>query len=107
MRLLLVDDDPLVGKAIRRLLAGHHVTIALTGIDALALYEPGMDAALIDLQLTGGMDGLDVAGFLRGKDREFHIVIMGGDLPIVLPYPHIDKPFTAAELRIALEPGRR
>lgn len=99
--MLVVDDDALVGRAIRRLLPDHDVVIAPTGIDALALYEPGVDAALIDEHLPD-MDGLEVAAYLRSKDPLLRIIITGGDLPAVLAYPRLAKPFTVEELRGAL-----
>jgi CheY-like chemotaxis protein len=103
MRILVVDDEPLVLKVMRRMLEGHDVVTAPTGIDALARYEPSVEAAIIDEHLPD-MGGLEVAAFLRSKDPRLRIIITGGDLPVAaLPYPRLAKPFTGEELCAALK----
>jgi len=91
---------------MRRLLHDHDVLIAERGIDGLALWEPSVDVALIDYSLNVDMTGLQVAAYLRAKDPRLRIVVMGGDLPDVLPYPRLDKPFSTDQLRAAISDFR-
>lgn len=67
---LVVDDDPAVTEASAALLTswGHRVTIASTADQALGLHGR-FDAALVDFDLGGGMDGLDLAALLRARGR--------------------------------------
>jgi two-component system OmpR family response regulator len=72
MRLLLVEDDPMIGEAVQDLLRGasHAVDWARDGAQAdTALRTTAYDLVLLDLGLPK-MDGLDVLRALRArKDR--------------------------------------
>ncbi|MCR6490652.1 response regulator transcription factor [Amycolatopsis sp. OK19-0408] len=75
-RLLLVEDDALIGEALELALAdeGFSVVRAETGEDALDLLgNTTVDVALLDLMLPG-IDGLTVCRRLRDR----------GDLPIIV-----------------------
>jgi CheY-like chemotaxis protein len=60
-RVLIVDDEPLVGKVLRRTLTEHDVTVVESGAAALARLGAGerYDVVLCDL-LMPGMSGMDV-----------------------------------------------
>lgn len=67
MRLLLVEDDPIVAEVMLGLLRaqGHAVTHVAHGLAALSeIAAQPVDAALLDLDLPG-MDGLALARMLR------------------------------------------
>ncbi|MCB9943767.1 MAG: response regulator [Geminicoccaceae bacterium] len=67
---LLVEDNVTNQKVLGRILehAGHHVTIAGSGDDALALYETGrFDIILMDLNMPG-LNGFDTIKLLRFSD---------------------------------------
>jgi CheY-like chemotaxis protein len=54
LRILVVDDDPVVCDAVRRMLAfdGHQVEVATSGEQALALFEVGkFDLILTDHEM--------------------------------------------------------
>ena len=67
MRILVVDDEPAVRKAVRRglILAGYDVEMAADGEEALAAFAGAPpDAVVLDV-LMPGTDGLEVCRRLR------------------------------------------
>lgn len=69
LRLLLVEDDPIVAEVMRGLLReqGHAVTHVAHGLAALSeIAARQFDAALLDLDLPG-VDGLALARMLRAQ----------------------------------------
>jgi CheY-like chemotaxis protein len=71
LRVLVAEDDPLNERLMRMLLGkrGHRVFVARTGREALALVEAQeLDAVLLDMHL-GDMDGLEVVGAIRQRER--------------------------------------
>ena len=71
MRLLLVEDDPKLSRALERGLQreGHAVDVAVTGKEALAQASAhDYDAVVLDVMLPG-MDGFAVCKALREKER--------------------------------------
>jgi PAS domain S-box-containing protein len=123
-RILLVDDEPLIGSTVRRVLADHEVEVLTDARAALARLVAGerFDVILCDLMMPD-LTGMDlhealtraapaVAGrmvFITGgafteRARRF---LERSDLP------RIEKPFAPATLReavdalLALGPGRR
>lgn len=76
LRLLLVEDDPLVARVIQSLLGrqGHVVAHAPHGLAALsALAAEAFDAALLDLDLPG-LDGLELARLLRQQGHRLPLL---------------------------------
>lgn len=110
-RTLIVEDDPSVSRLLVRLLGvtGRSV-IAVVGPDDLpaALETGSFDEALVDVDLPGGADGIEVSLRLRAEQPSLHLVVMSGDAA------HLDrafaagfqkllpKPFTPAELQAVL-----
>ena len=72
---LIVDDDPVVGRALGALLtrSGCYPAIARTGADALHQAQGAVAAAVVDIHLPD-MNGLDLTLQLRGR--------LGADVPI-------------------------
>jgi two-component system, repressor protein LuxO len=84
-RLLLVEDNPTLQLVYRTVLerAGHRVTCAATGAEAVAALRTGRaDAVLIDLVLPD-RDGLEVMQELRTFDPELPVVVItaNGSIP--------------------------
>ncbi len=80
MRLLLVEDDPLLADSLLELLRGgdQEVEHLADGAEALArLSRPGhgVDLLLLDLNLPG-RGGLEVLAALRGHDRETPVLVL-------------------------------
>ncbi|MDQ3264355.1 MAG: ATP-binding protein [Myxococcota bacterium] len=67
-RVLVVDDEPLVGRGVRRTLMGHEVVFVQTAAEALALLKDGppFDAILCDLM----MPEMDGAEFFSRLERQ-------------------------------------
>ena len=78
MRILLIEDDPMIGDAIQRALtdvsyAADWVTNGLTGLAALDTQH--YDLVLLDLGLPG-KDGLDVLDTIRARNNPVPLLIM-------------------------------
>ena len=68
-RILVVDDDPEIGRMLSRSLARHGFAVeaAASGQEALVKADSGpYDAAILDLVMPG-MDGADLAQELRRR----------------------------------------
>jgi len=78
MRVLLVEDDPMIGEAVRAALrdAAYAVDWVRTGPEALAAQRAGpYDLVLLDLGLPG-RDGIDVLAQLRGNGDKTPLLII-------------------------------
>ena len=105
---LLVDDHPLVRRLCCRQLEalGHKVT-ALE--DAAAAKQTltqsvAFDLLISDWSLPGDTDGLQLAGWLRGRGSQMPVLLMSGyaaaeELGGEVNIPVLPKPFTSDELR--------
>ncbi len=111
-RILVVDDEPLVGDAVKMMLAhdGHVVETATNGTEALACLEQ----AAFDLVITDYF-----MPEMKGDELAQHIQQRHPDLPVVLITAHeenlkaqrtplpgvssvISKPFLIDDLRAAI-----
>jgi CheY-like chemotaxis protein len=109
-RVLLIDDEPLVGRAVTRVLAPpHQVTVAPTAEEGLRLLEAGgWDAILCDLMLPG-LSGMELHARLaaaRPEDAERMVFLSGGafndgarEFLERVPNQRLEKPFDPARLR--------
>lgn len=70
-RVLVIDDDSLVGRAIQRVLVGHDVTSVDNGEEAVALLErdPHFDVVLCDIMMPN-MSGIEVQASVRRFNPE-------------------------------------
>jgi len=104
-RILVVDDEPRMGKALHRLLApDHEVTTVQSAKEALALVAggAGFDVVLCDLMMPG-MSGMDLHGELGRAAPELaaRMVFMTGGAYTVeaqrfleqVPNRRLEKPF--------------
>lgn len=110
MRVLVVDDEPLIGTTLRILLDEHEVKVASSGLAARELLERGeaFDAILCDLMLAD-FSGMDLARWLGGARPELsdRLVFMTGGaftdearsfLRAVPPARQLEKPFTTEQI---------
>ncbi len=88
LHILLSEDNPVNQKLAIRLLekAGHHVTLATTGREALARWEevgtPGFDLVLMDIQMPE-MDGMEATAAIREREKG-----SGSHIPILAMTAH-------------------
>jgi len=79
-RVLLVDDEPALVKAYRRVLTGHgyEVDTASDGDQAISLFQRGgVDVVLTDITMPG-MDGMELLRAIRRADPDVPIVLATG-----------------------------
>ncbi len=113
-RLLVVDDEPMMVRAIERLLAGEYDLVATTDpVDAVERVRSGLrfDAILCDLMMPT-MSGMEVYESIRGIEPEQarRIVFMTGGAftPRALEFlasvsnARIEKPLERSSLRAAI-----
>jgi len=82
-KLLVVDDEPDQCESIRNYFSkrGFAVFTASSGSAALALIKENKPAlVLLDLRLSGGMDGRGVLRSLRDSDKKTKVAVVTGDL---------------------------
>jgi DNA-binding response OmpR family regulator len=104
--ILIVDDEPLLRSFARSVLedAGYAVKEAANAHDALILLDDdGIDAVVTDIEMPGGLNGLDLAKMIRALWPSKGLIVMSGrTLPrsAQLPAhtPMLTKPFSPQRL---------
>lgn len=79
-KVLVIDDDPVVGKSFDRVLSpkGYAVISAADGAEALEkLASEHYDVVFTDIKMPG-MDGLEVAKHIKGTNPWMPVVIVTG-----------------------------
>lgn len=79
-KILVVDDDPVVGKSFERVLAskGYAVINCHSGVEALEkLEKEEYDAVFTDLKMPG-MDGMEVATRVKASQPWMPVIIVTG-----------------------------
>ncbi|GGK23411.1 ATP-binding protein [Salinarimonas ramus] len=110
LRVLLVDDDPLVLAGTRDLLVelGHSVVALPAAAEALARLEsePDIDVVLTDLAMPG-MTGVALAQALRERRPELPVLLLTGFGDAAGDWPRLAKPLREEDLARALAPVAR
>jgi CheY-like chemotaxis protein len=110
MRILVVDDEPLIGQVIKQVLAGHTVTTETSAQSALARITSGedFDRIFCDLMMPE-LSGMDFYQQLPAAVREKVVFLSGGvftdrarDFLETVPNRRLDKPFDTQALSAAL-----
>ena len=114
VRVLIIDDDPLVSTALRRLLRGCDVTVVNSGREGLELLrtDTSFEVVLCDLMMPD-ISGIDVFESLEKQQSELlsrFVFMTGGvftdrasDFLDRIPNERLQKPFDANTLRSAVE----
>jgi CheY-like chemotaxis protein len=117
-RILVVDDEEPVRELLGDILEeeGAEVTLAASGAEALARFEPGMfDAVLTDLGMPG-MNGWELLRLIGERDRQVPLAVITGWGELVSTHEEktarvewvLTKPFSMSQVcEIAQEIARR
>jgi CheY-like chemotaxis protein len=108
LRILVVDDEPSVGNAVKLLLKfdGHEVEATHSGKEALALFKPGrFDLVFTDFTMPG-MNGDQLAAAIKADAPKQPVVMITAHAGTLPQSPDVDfvvgKPFRLAHLREAI-----
>jgi signal transduction histidine kinase/ActR/RegA family two-component response regulator len=110
-RILVVDDDPLVGTGTAEMLAdlGHNVVEANSGAEAISILErDGSIELLLTDHAMPGMTGLELATIVRATFPRLPILLASGyaELPNSgdwnIQLPRLAKPYRQEELAAAI-----
>ena len=116
-RILAVDDEPLVRRAVARVMGRLGHVVAEAGDVSTAprmAQERAYDIAFVDYDMQGGPDGLAVLGKLRELSPRCVRILMTGrtDFPVVIQAINqgevlrvLPKPFNAEQLEDVLRDG--
>jgi DNA-binding NtrC family response regulator len=108
-RIMIVDDEPIVGKRLKRLLEkdGYEVEIFTKGSVALEECDrKHFDIVITDLKM-GGVDGMKVLETVRGKNPDTKVIIITGfrkmessnEAFIKGAFDYLVKPFKIEDLK--------
>ncbi len=80
-RLLIVDDDPAMLRAVERILApAHYVVSCLSGETALqAFRENGFNVAIVDIRMPG-MDGFELTRTIKKLKPQTEVILVTGSV---------------------------
>jgi PAS domain S-box-containing protein len=110
LRVLVVDDEPLIGKVVEQVLVGHHVVSETSARAALARLQAGetFDRILCDLMMPD-MSGMELFNQLPELVQKQVVFLSGGafterarDFLARVPNRRLDKPFDTEALAAAL-----
>jgi putative nucleotidyltransferase with HDIG domain len=114
MKILIVEDDPVLSELLREYLQQldhERVQVCLTAREAfVAIKEDIYDCAFVDLRLPD-MDGLRLLEIIKNQDPSLPIVMMSGYPTMVYTIEamrkgasdFLTKPFTLQDMALALE----
>jgi two-component system response regulator PilR (NtrC family) len=110
-RVLVVDDEPVVGDVLRRVLGreGHQVTVAVDAATGRSAIDSGgaWDVLLLDVMLPD-QDGLEVLGWVRERHPDLAVVMITafGTVENAVAamklgaFHYLTKPFKNEEVRL-------
>jgi CheY-like chemotaxis protein len=111
-RVLIVDDEPVVRRALQRILErdGHQVTLAERGQEAIDLYADrwkDLDVVVLDVRMPD-VDGREVLRRMREVNPDVRAILSSGyavesdpSLSIAGTWV-LEKPYTPDQVRIAI-----
>ncbi len=108
MRVLLIDDDPMVRQVLAETLAyeGIEVDGLANAEDALILLGAGQvpDVLVTDVNLGPGLNGFDLAEIARSRHPDVEVILISGTTPDLQRQAtrrherYLQKPFAPDEL---------
>jgi DNA-binding NarL/FixJ family response regulator len=116
LRILIVEDEPIISDDIESTLISNHYDIAgkayssTQAVDMLINRYP--DLVLLDISIKGDKDGIDIATIIREKYHipfiyltSFSDKLTLDRAKLTMPYGYIVKPFKDRDLLTAIELG--
>jgi CheY-like chemotaxis protein len=106
--LMVVDDEPQVLELERHILelAGYHVLLATSGLDAIARLPQGapLDLLIADLDMPE-LGGIDMVRRIRENRPDLKVLFVTGHVDLLMDSPRLwegeaflEKPFTQTSL---------
>jgi CheY-like chemotaxis protein len=96
LRILLVEDEPLVQQHVSRMLAGlgHDVQSAPDGRSALTIFQglTDLDLLFTDIVMPGAMDGVELAAHMRSLRPGLKVLLTSGYSDTTLPQARLQLP---------------
>lgn len=113
-KILIVEDEGLIAEDIKANLEklGHTVVgIVMNGDRALdAIANPEIDLVLLDINIKGSLNGIDLAKLIKEKYRMPFIYLTASSddhtlekAKATLPYGYIVKPFNEFDLKVNID----
>lgn len=114
IRVLIIEDEPLIAEDIASSLNALDYTVAGIAYDSEKaldfLVNRTPDVVILDIQIKGTMDGIDIASIIQEKYKiPFLYLTSYSDMDTLerakktLPYGYIIKPFSEKDLLSTLE----
>jgi CheY-like chemotaxis protein len=118
LRVLVVDDEPMMTKAVARMLrpSGHLVSVAACGEEAMAkLADHPFDVVVSDMGMGAGMNGWELAEAVKHHWPSVRFLLATGWGAAIDPVEArakgveavLAKPYQLTDLLRALAPSRR
>jgi DNA-binding response OmpR family regulator len=110
MKILVIDDDACLARALQRMLRSHDVSVETDSPSALAEFASAesegdpFDLVLCDWKMAG-MNGIELATAVRSHRNPPMVVLMSGDDEIATlncADAFLIKPFCAADVQRAI-----
>src|ERR1043166_1468825 len=107
--ILIIDDDAAMRDGLSETLTdlGHLSRTASSGREGLAALSDEVDAVLLDLRMTGGMDGIEVLRRIRTSANPPPVIVLTAfasaentiEAMRLGAFDHLTKPIGRSELR--------
>lgn len=115
MKVLVVDDEPILAKLLARFarVGGFEAIIAHDGLEAWKIFEDApqtWDLIITDIRMPG-LDGVSLAQRVRASRDDLPVVLISGhghspNVDALSPAVFLAKPFRRAQLLEAMEASR-
>jgi signal transduction histidine kinase len=105
--ILAIDDEEAMLRLLESILAGHRVSVARTGREAMAMLGEGpFDYVVLDLILKGELDGFAVFDEISKRERDAKIILLTGRAEdekqrdyAARAYGYLKKPFGIKDIQ--------
>ena len=80
LNILILEDEEDIRDLLKEIfhILGHNVDFAVTGEEALKLYNEKYNMVILDMTIKGGMGGLEIMEFLKEKNPDVYAIVTTG-----------------------------